>query len=346
MMISPSLCKSCISRGIEQLVLSARGVQHLLANRCDVRYYSSEVNNQTPVQNDSRRPPLITSRQHRFPVTYGSPRQAWVESMDTVEGTKLGMVDLHPDVFATFPRIDILHQNIRWQKMYRNIDYTFEPNRAEMQGGGKKPWPQKGTGRARHGSTRSPLWKCGGKIHGPRGPVNHFYMLPKTTRALGLRVALSCKYAQDDLVIVDSLDDLPTDDPEYMSELQDVRFWGYSVLFVDDTDIMPEDASTAISQVTGMTLMPAYGLNVYSMLKHDTLVLTLAALEKIEGKLLEEMHSTERNEKFVTQLKPEDFATRPKFDGTMYRKFSQPLELNRDFYDRPRMVEDEEQEDV
>ncbi|XP_035825548.1 39S ribosomal protein L4, mitochondrial isoform X2 [Aplysia californica] len=261
--------------------------------------------------------------------------------MDTLEGQKLGMVDLHPDVFATYPRIDVLAQNVKWQKLYRHIDYTFEPSRAELRGGGRKPWPQKGMGKARHGSIRSPLWRGGATALGPRGPTNYFYMLPKHYRALGLRVALTCKYAQNDLVIVDSLD-IPTSDPEFLTDLADVRFWGYSVLFVDDTDFMPENTALATSQITGFNLMPAYGLNVHSMLKHETLVLTLAALDKIEGKLLEELHSTERNTKFVNTLKPEDFRKEPKKDYTMYKKFTQPLEYNRNFYDQATFYEDSE----
>jgi len=313
-----------------------------LYRRGHARFLSTENSN---VKEAEGKLPLVTSRQHSFPITYGKPRQAWVDSLATIESQRLGMVDLHPDVFATYPRIDILAKNIRWQKTYREIDYRFEPNRAEMTGGGAKPWPQKGTGRARHGSNRSPIWCRGGKVHGFRGPTSKFYMLTQAERALGLRVALSCKYSQNDLIIVKSLDDVPTDDPEYMTEMQDVRFWGYSVLFVDDTDVMPENAAFAIENVTGMNLLPVYGLNVHSILKHDTLVLTLAALEKIEHKLLTEMHSTRIDGKFVTELTPDDFKTRPDKDNLMYHKFDKPLDLNREFYDRPSFVEDFEDEE-
>ena len=86
------------------------------------------------------------------------------------------------------------------------------PNCAEKRGSNKKPWPQKGTGRARQGSTRSPQWVYGGKAFGPRGPRSFFYMLPQIHRSLGLRSTLTCKYTQDNLHIVDSLE-LPTNDP-------------------------------------------------------------------------------------------------------------------------------------
>src|ERR1700679_1812781 len=102
-----------------------------------------------------------------------------------------------------------------------------------MPGGGKKPWPQKGTGRARHGSIRSPLFVAGGKSHGPRGPTTHFYMMPLSARVKGLCCALSVKLAQDDLKIVDSLE-IPSTDPKYLQELAEERNWGLSILFIDE----------------------------------------------------------------------------------------------------------------
>uniref|UniRef100_A0A2K6DH18 Large ribosomal subunit protein uL4m n=1 Tax=Macaca nemestrina TaxID=9545 RepID=A0A2K6DH18_MACNE len=163
---------------------------------------------------------------HRRPV------QAWVESLRGFEQERVGLADLHPDVFATAPRLDILHQVAMWQKNFKRISYAKTKTRAEVRGGGRKPWPQKGTGRARHGSIRSPLWRGGGVAHGPRGPTSYYYMLPMKVRALGLKVALSIKLAQDDLHIMDSLE-LPTRDPQYLTELARYRRWGDSVLLVD-----------------------------------------------------------------------------------------------------------------
>jgi len=243
----------------------------------------------------STRPPLpiITSRKLNFLEPFHSPRQAWVENLDTIKEDKLGLVDLHPDVFAAFPRVDILHLNIHWQQKYQFVDWRCLPTRAEMSGGGRKPRPQKGTGRARHGSIRSPIFYSGAKAHGPRGPKSHFYMLPFRQRVMGLTAALSVKLAQDDLKIVDNLE-IPTEDPKYIPSLMEERGWGLSTLIVDDTDYMPKNISVATANVTHINLMPAYGLNVYSMLKHDTLVLTLAALERIEERILFHIHKLNR----------------------------------------------------
>lgn len=242
--------------------------------------------------------PIITSRKIDFLHPYTEPKQAWLENIDTVNSEKLGIIDLHPDIFSVPPRMDILHTNVKWQQMYKKIDWTRLPTRAELPGSGKKPWRQKRTGMHRAGSRRAPQWRHGGIAHGPRGPKTWYYMLSYAEREQGLRTALSVKYAQDDLHIVDSLE-IPTDDPDYIQELVDTRFWGFSVLFVDDSDEMPVNFTLATSEYGQYNYLPVYGLNVYSMLKHETLVMTLAAVEKIEKKLLEQLHSPYQNKKIA-----------------------------------------------
>ncbi|CAH1263887.1 MRPL4 [Branchiostoma lanceolatum] len=174
---------------------------------------------------------------------------SWLETLGDIQDEKLGMVELHPDVFATHPRMDILHRCVRWQKFYRKINYDFARTRAEMRGGGRKPWPQKGSGRARHGSIRSPLWHLGGKTHGPRGPFSYYQYLSLKERALGLKVALTVKHNQGDLHIVDTLE-IPTADPEYLEDLTRYRNWGKSVLLVDvNVPVLSEYALSLESHV-------------------------------------------------------------------------------------------------
>ncbi|XP_005405642.1 PREDICTED: 39S ribosomal protein L4, mitochondrial [Chinchilla lanigera] len=217
---------------------------------------------------------------HRRPV------QAWVESLRGYEQARVGLAELHPDVFATEPRLDILHQVAIWQKNFKRISHAKTKTRAEVRGGGRKPWQQKGSGRARHGSIRSPIWRGGGIAHGPRGPTSYYYMLPMKVRVLGLKVALTVKLAQDDLHIVDSLE-MPTADPQYLTELARYRRWGDSVLLVDLThEEMPQNVVEAASRLKTINLIPAVGLNVHSMLKHHGLVLTLPTVAFLEKKLL------------------------------------------------------------
>ncbi|GAB6020406.1 54S ribosomal protein L4 mitochondrial [Chamberlinius hualienensis] len=233
--------------------------------------------------------PIISQRNLQYPPTFMKPRQAWVENLDTIKTVYLGNIDLHPTVFAASPRLDFLQNNIKWQQHYRKISYKTAPTKAERRGGGRKPWPQKKTGRARHGSIRSPLFVKGGVAIGPRGPKSYFFMLPFWHRVRGLITALSMKHAQEDLHIINDLE-LPTDDPKFIESLIEERGWGPSVLFIDDADIAPRNFAMALSKIDHVNVMPVYGLNVFSMLKHETLVLTLAAVEKIEERLLFHFH--------------------------------------------------------
>ncbi|XP_067938503.1 large ribosomal subunit protein uL4m-like [Watersipora subatra] len=246
---------------------------------------------QTPSITESK---VICKRELSHPPKHPHVNlQSWVSTLSRFKDDKVGLVDLHPEVFGSHPRLDVLHENVHWQLMYRNINYSRVKTRAEMSGGGRKPWPQKGTGRARHGSIRSPLWIGGGRAKGPRGPKNQFYMLPVGVRLLGLTTTLSCKLAQNDLFIVDSLE-TPTNDPAYLKDLQKARDWGLSLLFVDDNDKVPQNFATALSQIPEYNAMPVFGLNVYSMLKHETVILTLAALERIEERIMFHKHKAGR----------------------------------------------------
>lgn len=175
----------------------------------------------------------ITKKEWQFPPQYIKPREVWIESLDEIEENKLGIFELHPTVYAASPRIDIIHRNVVWQKKYRWVSWAHTKTRAEVRGGGRKPYPQKGLGRARHGSIRSPLWRGGGVIHGPRAGKTHFYMLPFHLRIHGLTSTLSVKLAQDDLHIIRDLE-LPTDEPNYLAELIEDRNWGPSVLIIDE----------------------------------------------------------------------------------------------------------------
>jgi large subunit ribosomal protein L4 len=160
-------------------------------------------------------------------------REVWIENLDTEDSQRLDIMKLHPQVFATTPRIDLIHSNVHWQRMYRYVSFAHTKTRAEVRGGGRKPWPQKGLGRARAGSIRSPLFRGGGRVHGPRSPTVHFYMLDYFTRVHGLTSILSVKFAQDDIHVVDNLE-IPTEDSGYIKNLILARNWGPSVLIVDE----------------------------------------------------------------------------------------------------------------
>ncbi|KAH7640222.1 mitochondrial ribosomal protein L4 [Dermatophagoides farinae] len=221
-------------------------------------------------------------------------RQAWIENMSTPNSIKLGLMELHPNIFSIHPRPDVIQENHKWQTLYKHVDWTCMKTRSELRGSNRKPWPQKGTGRARHGSRRAPMWIGGGWATGPRGPKTYFYMLPFHKRLAGLISTLTSKLAQNDLHIVDTFETFPLDGTvEHLEELCETRGWGPSVLFVDQIDVSQYPMATsaqhfqqACESINHMNVMPVYGLNVYSMLKHETLVLTIDAIRTIEQRLL------------------------------------------------------------
>ncbi|KAI1732189.1 ribosomal protein l4/L1 family domain-containing protein [Ditylenchus destructor] len=219
--------------------------------------------------------------------------EAWVTDLSDIGRTNKSIVQLHPDIFRVSPRLDLLHRNVTWQQNYRNIQLTKMLSRAEMPGGGAKPWPQKKTGRAHVGSIRSPQFIRGGFAHGVRGPKTWFYMLPETIRIGGLCVALTIKHAQDDLVVVDDFSSLSTSDPEFLVDLSEARNWGHSVLFVDTSaDHIEPNLVKATDKIPKFNVIPLYGLNCFSIVKHDTLVFSRRALDVLEERLLHQMHKT------------------------------------------------------
>lgn len=228
--------------------------------------------------------PVLRSCEAQVPV-HLSPLRTWVETLMKEDDEPLGLTELHPDVFSVPPRLDILHQVEVWQRNFKRISHANTKVRSEVSGGGRKPWKQKGSGRARHGSIRSPLWRGGGVSFGPRGPTSYYYMLPMKVRVMGLKVALSSKMTQDFLHIVDSLD-VPTPDPQYLTDLIRQRHWGQSVLMVDVGEELPENILKATADLKTVNIIPAIGLNIHSMLKHEALVLTLGTVRFLEEKLL------------------------------------------------------------
>ncbi|KAK6640303.1 hypothetical protein RUM44_011989 [Polyplax serrata] len=252
---------------------------------------NAEQITETTISESSNQPfqPILT-RNLQFLNNYVKPREIWIENMDTIKEEKRGLVHLNPKIFATLPRLDLIHENVKWQVQYRKVVLYSVPTRSERRGGGRKPRPQKGTGKARLGSIRAPQLKGGGKCHGPRSPTSSFYMLPLGIRVHGLTSTLSVKFAQDDLHVVDNIN-IPVEDDQYILDLIQERNWGPSVLFVDNIDVMPRNITLATDTIGHVTLMPLYGLNVYGMLKHTTLVLTLSALNDLENRLMTVLNS-------------------------------------------------------
>jgi len=197
-------------------------------------------------------------------------------------GSKVGDVDVPAAVLAGPLRESLLHEVVRSQLASRRAGTAATKTRGFVSGGGKKPWRQKGTGRARAGSSRSPIWAGGGTIFGPQ-PRNYTYRLPKTARRAALRAAVGARHSTGKLLVVDGLQ-LPEAKTKRMVEcLHGLGLEGESVLVVL---AHPDDAvQRAARNLPGVKVLLAGGLNVYDVLGHAALVMTREALERVVARL-------------------------------------------------------------
>ncbi|MGF7155307.1 50S ribosomal protein L4 [Novosphingobium gossypii] len=203
-----------------------------------------------------------------------------VQVLNIDGSTGNGDIELSDDVFGLEPRADILHRVVTWQLENRRGIARATRERSEVARTGKKFGRQKGGGTARHGDRAAPVFIGGGKAHGARRREFNI-SLNKKIRALGLKMALSSK-AQNGLVIVDTLDIADAKTKGLASQLAKANF-GKKVLVVDGEQVN-EGFALAARNIVGVNVLPAVGANVYDILKHDTLVLTRAAVEKLEAR--------------------------------------------------------------
>ena len=198
-----------------------------------------------------------------------------------LDGGKAGSIDLDEALFGLEPRADILHRVVRWQRAKSQAGTHSTLTRAEVSYSTKKIYRQKGTGGARHGSKKAPIFRHGGVTKGPQ-PRSHAHDLPKKFRALGLRHALSAKAKAGELVIVDNLVMAEAKTALLAKTLQE-RGWK-RVLIIDGADV---DANFVLAarNIEGIDVLPTIGANVYDILKRDTLVITKAGVEALEARL-------------------------------------------------------------
>jgi len=190
-------------------------------------------------------------------------------------------IELNDEVFGIEPRADILHRVVTWQLEKRRGTARAARERSEVNRTGKKFGRQKGGGTARHGDRRAPIFIGGGKAHGPR--VRDFDpSLNKKVRALGLRMALSAKAKDGNLVVLDNLDVKDGKTAALKEQLGKLGF-GKTALVIDG-DALNVGFARASSNLAEIDLLPAVGANVYDILNHETLVLTRAAVESLEGR--------------------------------------------------------------
>ncbi len=193
---------------------------------------------------------------------------------------KVGELSLSDEVFGVEPREGILHEVVRWQQAKKRAGNACTKTRAEVSGGGRKPWRQKGTGRARVGSSRNPVWRHGGTAFGPK-PRDYSYTLPKKVRRLGLRMALSSKAMSNRLFVINDygIDEIKTKNMQALLE----RFGVRSAVLVADREATAVRLSAR--NIPFVSVLPQAALNVYDLLKHDFLIIPESDITTLEERL-------------------------------------------------------------
>jgi large subunit ribosomal protein L4 len=195
-----------------------------------------------------------------------------------LDAGKAGSIDLDDAVFGIEEiRTDILQRCVKWQLSRRQAGTHKTKERSEIKRTKKKMYRQKGTGGARHGARSAPIFVGGGVAHGPR-VRSHATGLPKKVRALALKHALSSKAGSKQLII---LDEARMDAPKTKALSETLGKLGVANALIIDGETLDENFARAARNIPLVDVLPAQGLNVYDVLRRDTLVLTKAAVEKI-----------------------------------------------------------------
>jgi large subunit ribosomal protein L4 len=199
-----------------------------------------------------------------------------------MSGKEIDKINLKDSIFGIEPNTAVLHDAVVMQQASLRQGTHKVKNRSEVSGGGRKPWRQKGTGRARVGSTRSPIWVGGGTVFGPT-PRSYAYKLPKKVRRLALKSALSSKVIENEIIVLNELNfaEVKT---KNMVNLLDKLNVKTKVLIVDKD--YNDNAILSLRNLPGVKFVTAEGINVLDLLYHDKLIITKEAVERIEEVLV------------------------------------------------------------
>ncbi|NLB11318.1 50S ribosomal protein L4 [bacterium] len=200
-------------------------------------------------------------------------------------GEKVSTLNLAKEVFAIEPNEQAMFDAVQVALSNRRQDTAKTKTRAEVRGGGRKPWRQKGTGRARHGSTRSPQWRHGGVAFGPTGEQDHSIKMNKKERVLALKSILSAKLAIKELTVVDKFEFAEPKTKAMEASLKALGLEGKKTLIVMSADSMNDEALLSVLNLPKVGLLYFFEINVYDVMNAEHLVLTKEAA-KILGEVL------------------------------------------------------------
>ena len=198
-----------------------------------------------------------------------------------MDGQKVTTVELSPAVFEAPVTIDLMHQAFVRQMANARLGTHDTKTRNEVSGGGRKPWRQKGTGRARQGSTRSPVWVGGGKVHTPH-PRSYEQAMPKKMRRAAVRSALTVKAAEANIVVVDQLA-LPEPKTRLMAKALNALVGGGSALILIPEKGAYEGIIRSANNIPDAKVLLANYLNIRDLLQYDKIVIPVAALDALSA---------------------------------------------------------------
>lgn len=195
-----------------------------------------------------------------------------------MQGEQVGEIELDPRIFDREVKMSLIHDVVRMLLNNRRRGTASTKTRSEVSGGGRKPWRQKGTGRARHGSIRSPIWKGGGIVFGPK-PRDYRFVLPKKVRRAALCSALSAKLQDNQLTVLDQLKLEQPKTKEIARLLQNLNVEGKALLVTAGPDL---NVYRSGRNIPGLKTIVARQLNVLDIINHDRLILTKDAVASVE----------------------------------------------------------------
>lgn len=198
-----------------------------------------------------------------------------------LDASEAGEIELDDAIFGLEPRTDILHRMVRWQLAKRQAGTHSVLGKSDVSYSTKKIYRQKGTGGARHGSRKAPIFRHGGTYKGPT-PRSHAHDLTKRFRALGLKHALSAKAGAGELVVIEAAE-LAEGKTKVLA--QTLKTLGWKRALVIDGAEVNENFARAARNIADLDVLPSVGANVYDILRRDTLVLTRSAVEALEARL-------------------------------------------------------------
>ncbi|OOC63608.1 50S ribosomal protein L4 [Paenibacillus ihbetae] len=195
-----------------------------------------------------------------------------------VSGSQVGEVELNEAVFGIEPNVHVMHSAVLLQRASLRRGTHKVKGRSEVRGGGRKPWKQKGTGRARQGSIRAPQWKGGGTVFGPT-PRSYTFKLPKKVRRLAIKSALSSKVNDNAIIVLDQLTLNAPKTKEFASILSNLKVGRKALIVAPSYD---DNVALSARNIPGVKFVAADGINVLDVLSYDQLIITKEAVQKVE----------------------------------------------------------------